>query len=498
VLIDASNHVWVADFGLARLVVDDDDSAGGTRGYMAPEQVFEGVNSPASDQFSFCIALFSAIHGASPFPGTAAKLGQRLARCEIVIPTPTRKIPRGLSRLLERGLRRDPSQRFSGMETLREELVRDHGKAARRGACAAGVVAAAAAAVVLLLPPTEALADVWDDDRRSRLEQRFAEVEDASGQVVIQIFEEWADKWQAEWRQAEVGSSVVSDDGAMSDCLADQRTQVGELVNELLDIEPDQLWAAPRDPNDLPDPVLCRYATRARPAAVDPETVKAFNARLAEAKAARLAMDFEDSLAIAGDLRDAARDWPAMQIDALHQRGLTWSAAGEPKLALADLNEALNLAIEQSERGRIAELYIDLVWAADAMIGPEVRLEWWERARAHQGNLVAPALASRIPLGRAMIALHAGQPQLAEMLSRANLEALEDRDTDGSLHEIESRHILAMALDDQGRAAEAEAEYQIALQRADEILGTRHPQKAKLLCDAGHLAQTMGNPKLAR
>src|SRR5262249_57089051 len=85
VLAGRAGRARVLDFGLARAAGDEPDAAGaaagptpafdvtltrpggvvGTPGYMAPEQQ-RGIADQRSDQYSFCVALFEALHGHLP------------------------------------------------------------------------------------------------------------------------------------------------------------------------------------------------------------------------------------------------------------------------------------------------------------------------------------------------------------------------------------------------------------------------------------------------
>jgi tetratricopeptide (TPR) repeat protein/predicted Ser/Thr protein kinase len=142
-LVGADGRVRVLDFGLARAAAEAEPAAPspadgalvqpltatgtlmGTPAYMSPEQWRGEPTDARSDQFSFCVALYAAVHGARPFAGRELRTLRDEVLAGRVAPPPERaRVPGALRRALLRGLRVDPAARWPDMPALLAALER--------------------------------------------------------------------------------------------------------------------------------------------------------------------------------------------------------------------------------------------------------------------------------------------------------------------------------------------------------------------------------------
>ncbi len=144
VMVDRSGRIRLLDLGLAYAWgASPDDDAGpgerprgelgaalttagslvGTPAYMSPEQFMREPVGPASDQFSFCVALYEAIFAVHPFAGeTMTSFAINVCTGAPPVPPVRPDVPAHVTAALLRGLSRDPAARFASMTALCDAL----------------------------------------------------------------------------------------------------------------------------------------------------------------------------------------------------------------------------------------------------------------------------------------------------------------------------------------------------------------------------------------
>lgn len=127
ILLDSQGTVWLTDFGLAKLVEQNNlTSTGdlvGTLQYLAPESL-HGQSDARSDVYSLGLTLYELLTLAPPFPeSNPARLLQQVSMHE---PIPPRKlnpaIPRDLETILLKTIAREPAHRYQTAGELAEDL----------------------------------------------------------------------------------------------------------------------------------------------------------------------------------------------------------------------------------------------------------------------------------------------------------------------------------------------------------------------------------------
>ncbi|MCX4239720.1 protein kinase domain-containing protein [Paraliomyxa miuraensis] len=172
----------------------------GTVGYMAPE-CFSGRATPQSDQLSFCVTLYEALHGVRPSWRLTRPDGWKHERLDAHAATPAsdgrsdtgpdeppdpkaalaRRTPppKALVRVLGRGLQHDPAQRHADMDALVKALLRVRRRRGTWPLLALAGLVAVGTALVVHGASTDPCDDprpaqhLWDHDAREAMRAAF-------------------------------------------------------------------------------------------------------------------------------------------------------------------------------------------------------------------------------------------------------------------------------------------------------------------------------------
>jgi len=135
IMVAESGHVWVLDFGLARLghgegrvreeTLTVPGMVLGSCPYMAPEQALGQEVVPASDLFAVGAVLYEAVSGRRAFDAdTPMRVLQAVVACTYPPLGEVRAdVPAALTAIIERCLARDPRRRYASAEALQRDLA---------------------------------------------------------------------------------------------------------------------------------------------------------------------------------------------------------------------------------------------------------------------------------------------------------------------------------------------------------------------------------------
>jgi serine/threonine protein kinase len=132
-LIDDRDHLWVADFGLARLPHDDHDLTRtgdlvGTLRYMSPEQVRgeRGMVDARTDIYALGVTLYELLTLRPAF--SASDRHQLLGQILDDEPVKPRRfnssIPRDLETIVMKAMEKEPSARYDSAQAMADDLKR--------------------------------------------------------------------------------------------------------------------------------------------------------------------------------------------------------------------------------------------------------------------------------------------------------------------------------------------------------------------------------------
>ncbi|MFZ9889615.1 MAG: serine/threonine-protein kinase, partial [Myxococcota bacterium] len=350
----------------------------GTPACMAPEQLRGELVDGRSDQYSFCIALHTAVFGEDPFPAKDTLLA-RYERMKAPPAVPERRWP-SLERVLVRGLRFAPAERFPSMEELLTALDATLRERARRQQ---RVVAALC--VCLVTVAAIGIGRTQDHDPCGLAAQE-QQVRRLKGATTLPAFLEGdVDAWLGRWSSVAHGTCrATSVDGVQRsrtlDCLEAQLDDLKVLLS-LLEAESMEPEVAQQATHSLLRPEVCldglgyvRATTQQREG-------------LARARVALFAGDLQGARERALAVREEAKATGAEALfaEVAWVLGRAETGLGQLDDAAATLREGVAAALAARSPRVEAALWVALV---DVLVDKQKRLE--------EGLLVLPMMQAAV------------------------------------------------------------------------------------------------------
>ncbi len=530
VLFGDDGRVTVMDFGLARVkesarervaqsigpasvasLSDEELRRGpvqnlsGTPAYMAPEYIRGGRGNAASDQFSFCVALYEALCGERPFVGvtlvtllTKISTGEREARPAVA------RVPQRLWQVIERGLKNNPKLRYPSMAALiaalEQALVprwRRHGGvllvASLMASAGGGALAYRSLDRSTCIREGARVDEVWSAEAQASVRSGLLGTDLSYAPTTWERVDEHLDGWSSRWRQVRVEACEQrTRDGRAAqrvDCLDRQLGELSGLLEVLTVSDPAIAEQALGAVTQLPAPSRCQddqwvmTTSVAGSAAITPaerRRVEAARERLSRARALDRAGKHEQALVLAREQLATAEalEHAPLQAEALLRIGAIQDSLGQYAEAEGRLLDAYVLATEV-DAPRVAleagVMLIRLVGArldrtSEAYTWGRLTLGYVERLGENAGLLAADRLC-----GLVEVDLAGGDKRDAQQRARAARElALE------ILEEDDPRHTHFLSVEARVYQSLGEFEQSAALNRRsialiERVLGPEHP-----------------------
>jgi eukaryotic-like serine/threonine-protein kinase len=538
-LIDASGRVRVMDFGLARAadekVLGEEAFAEapgprsgtgpwsdaltelgtvlGTPAYLAPEQHLGVAGDRRSDQYAYCVALYEALHGQRPFSGeTLEALAQAKDQMQFrALPSSAPAVPKWIDRVLARGLRSNPGERWPSVEVLVAELGRDDARSWRRrtlflvvGLGVMGTTIALVRSRAQLCTGAERqLADVWDARRSASLEAAFvATGTPGAADAAIRAranLEAYAARWaesygetcEATRKRGEQSQEIMD---ARMRCLQGRHLALSALVDTLENADADVVHKAVEASMGLPSVHRCDdidYVMAQVPPPDDPAIeaqVQALRERLARARALHAAGRYAEGLPIARAIAQEAETlgYAPLLAEALQRLAEIEQGTGAYEAAFASFRRAYF----EARRSGVDEIAAGSSSALVLLLGAHLRkfddaLAWAEHARADVDRVGTDEMRAQVLNHTALVYYNQGSFDEAESLYEEALTMLE-RVLDSETSSIASTLSgLAFIHHTRGSSQKAVAQFERALAIQEQLLGPEHPDVAVALSNLG-------------
>ena len=532
VIVGRDGRARVVDFGLARAAATEarqmapalptsaaelgeqtKHAISGTPGYMAPEQLRREQTDARTDQFSFAVSLYEALHGTRPFAADSTPAGLLQAIERGPAPPPARSaVPGWIHALLARALSFEREARFSSMEALLEALEQDpivrrrqRWRVAVAALAAVGIVAGAvvarSSAQQRCAPPGSRWSGIWDDTRRTAVRQAIDRTGKPFARAAADAVERALDRYRADWLSMHQASCLATLDGAQprdvldlrAECLDRRLTYLRALVDHLAVADATTVQNAARAVEDLQPLSTCADEQALRAGAAWPLQPS----RRREVEAARAEVDRAYTLYTVGSMtasmevataaasRAEATGYKPLVAEAQWLLAQLHGRRSDFAQGVAAAHRAAVAAQESGQMELVVQAWTDVVFQ-DSSRGEDASL-WSAYVEALLPRLSGDTRKYRARLRRAqaVMATNARQHQRALALAREALaiaEQLPGRspEVDRSLGTVAYTAWYLGDLDTAAAAHERAAELALRVDGAD------HPRRG------GHLLNLAG------
>lgn len=527
VMIDRQGRVYVMDLGLARLpgrgaappielledvdeetTVEDLTRTGalmGTPAYMSPEQYLGQEVDARSDQFSFFVALYEAVYGDRPFRGeTPAALAFNVTQGERRNPPARSRVSGRVRQAILRGLEKDPARRFPDMRAAAAALSP---RRSRTMPIAAGLIVVALgiggwawsnerANAVVCDGADDAVARVWNDERRASVREAFAAtgLEFAAGEAdrTIAAIDRRVVAWADQRRAACEATQVYREQSQEAldlrvGCLDERLAEVDALVGVLVEADADTVGNAARALSNLRPLESCSdvagLRSTVRPPA-DAETaaqVESVRERLHRARMLDEAGRYAEGLALVLELEKEATaiDYAPLIAEVENIAGSLVAHTGDWAGSETHFERAYFTAmggVHPDEAARAAVTLIKVTGSPFALGRREDGLAWSRHAEGAAKRLEDGGVMEAMRLANVghVLALSQDNAEAIEKLQTAT-EILEARLGPDNMRVILGLNDLAYALARADRHDEAIAVLERVLEIEGGMVGDEHP-----------------------
>lgn len=425
VLVAQDGRAKVADFGLARAdpeagsaveTTQGDSSTGpsteegylaGTRAYMAPERFTGEPASERTDQFAFCVAAWEALSGERPWSR------RPWAESEAPAVHIDGRLDPKVRKVLERGLARDPQERWPSMDALLERLVPKASwlsSTLGRGALALGIGGAAIAAAMRpetrCTGATDKMAELWTQSRADQVQSQVETLGLPFARDAWSRFRTDIDAYAEQWAQMHTDTceaTVVRKEQSEAimelrmGCLRQAHQALASTLRAIEDPDREVMMRTHRLLEGLPKLSTCEnvellQADVRPPAEEDKAAVEEARGQLADAGALMRSAKYEEAAAVLEQAAPAmlAIDYPPLDGELAFRRGQHAIHVGKFEEAVVQLRVALDSATRLNRPVASIEAAIDL---SDASI----QLSKHESAQVYSDRIESLARRPNMP-----------------------------------------------------------------------------------------------------